>query len=120
MVAARAQAARRIRISGDLRRANWDDLNIPARLGTYAAAGLPWLLRDNRGSRVAVQSLAEQHDVGVFFEGFEQLAEQLRDRARLARLTENMRAARKQFAFDAHVDDLIAFFRRSIAGRSPM
>ena len=99
---------------GDLRRAHWDDLNIPARLGTYAAAGLPWLLRDNRRSRVAVQSLALQHDVGVFFSGFEDLAAQLRDRARLAELTANMRAARHEYAFDTHVDRVVGLFRRAI------
>jgi glycosyltransferase involved in cell wall biosynthesis len=102
---------------GDLRRAHWDDLNLPARLGTYAAAGLPWILRDNRGSRVAVQSLAQQHDVGVFFEHFEDLAAQLRDHERMAVLNQNMRAARHHYAFDSHVDELLAFFRRAIARR---
>jgi hypothetical protein len=102
---------------GDLRRAHWDDLNLPARLGTYAAAGLPWILTDNRGARVAAQSLAEAHDVGVFFTQYEELAAQLRDRDHLARLTANMRAARHCFAFDTHADALIGFFRRAIARR---
>ncbi|HEX6293280.1 MAG TPA: glycosyltransferase family A protein [Herpetosiphonaceae bacterium] len=102
---------------GDLRRAHWDDLNLPARLGTYAAAGLPWILKDNRHSRVAVQSLAQRYDVGVFFHDFADLAEQLRDRTRLAQLTTNMRLARQHFAFDYHVDRLVAFFRKMIARR---
>ena len=97
---------------GDLRRASWDDLNLPARLGTYAAAGLPWILKDNRHSRVAVQTLARRHDVGLFIADFADLARQLRDRPRLAALTANMRAARYHFAFDTHIDDLVAFFRR--------
>lgn len=99
---------------GDLRRAIWDDLNMPARLGTYCAAGLPWILKDNRHSRVGLQSVALQHDVGIFFKDLADLAEQLRDRQRLAQLTENMRRARKQFAFDTHVESLTAFFRRAI------
>lgn len=99
---------------GDLRRAHWDDLNLPARLGTYAAAGLPWILKDNRDSRVAIQGLALRYDVGLLFGDFADLAAQLRDRDRLARLTANMRAARADFAFDTHVDRLIAFFRAAI------
>ena len=103
---------------GDLRRAHWDDLNLPARLGTYAAAGLPWILKDNRHSRVAVQSLAQQHDVGIFFNDWSDLARQLGDRERVMELNRNMRAARHAFAFDTHVDDLVAFFRRAIARRA--
>lgn len=99
---------------GDLRRATWDDLNLPARLGTFAAAGLPWILRDNRDARVATQSLARQYDVGLFLHDYADLAAQLRDRARLATLTANMRSARHQFAFDTHAATLIAFFRRII------
>jgi hypothetical protein len=99
---------------GDLRRAHWDDLNLPARLGTYALAGLPWILKDNHHSRVAMQSLAVQHDVGIFFKDFAELATQLRDRQRLAQLTANMRSARSHFAFDTHVDRLTQFFQRII------
>ncbi|MDP9372339.1 MAG: glycosyltransferase [Chloroflexota bacterium] len=104
---------------GDLRRAHWDDLNLPARLGTFAAAGLPWILKDNRASRVAVQSLALRHDIGVFFRdpAFTDLAARLRHRPRLAELTANARASRRRFAFDTHADDLIAFFREIIARR---
>jgi hypothetical protein len=99
---------------GDLRRAHWDDLNLPARLGTYALAGLPWILKDNRHSRVAMQSLAVQYDVGIFFKDFTELATQLRDKERLVQLTANMRSTRSHFAFDTHVDALIEFFRRII------
>lgn len=102
------------RNGGDLRRARWDDLNLPARLGTFAAAGLPWILKDNCGSRVAIQSLAQRYDVGVLFDDFEHLAERLRDRPRLAQLDANMRAARRDFAFDTHADRLVAFFRRAV------
>jgi hypothetical protein len=97
---------------GDLRRATWDDLNLPARLGTFAAAGLPWILRDNPDARIATHALARRHDVGLFSRDYADLAAQLRDRRRLATLTTNMRVARRQFAFDTHVDALVAFFRR--------
>lgn len=100
---------------GDLRRATWDDLNLPARMGSFAAAGLPWILKDNRHSQVAIQSLAQRYDIGVFFRDFADLACQLNNRDRIAQLTANMRAARHHFAFDTHVDALVALFRRLMA-----
>jgi hypothetical protein len=55
---------------------NWDDLNYPARMTTLAAAGLPWLLRANLGSTVAVQNLARRLDVGILAESMEETAGQ--------------------------------------------
>ncbi len=101
---------------GDLRRASWNELNLPARLGTYLAAGLPLLLKDNSGSRVAVDSLAARHGVGVFFREIDDLVAQLRDREGMRARTERARAARHQLAFDTHVPALVAFFRRLIEG----
>ena len=91
---------------------------MPARLGTYAAAGLPWILKDNRHSQVAIQSIAQRLDVGIFFRDFADLGDQLRDREWIAQLTTNMRASRHQFAFDSHVDRLVSFFRQAIARRA--
>lgn len=102
------------RNGGDLRRALWDDLNLPARLGTYAAAGLPWIMRDNSGSALAVQHIAGELDVGLPFTTWEELAAKLRDHQRLGQLTANMRTARHTFSFDAHVDALVGLFRRVI------
>ncbi|MDQ4076949.1 MAG: glycosyltransferase family 2 protein [Chloroflexota bacterium] len=99
---------------GDLRRANWDDLNLPARLGTYAAAGLPWIMKDNKPSRVALQQIARRHEIGIFFTDFDDLGAQLHDHSTLSALAANMRAARHLFAFDTHVSDLVAFFREAI------
>jgi glycosyltransferase involved in cell wall biosynthesis len=99
---------------GDLRRAHWDDLNMPARLGAYAGAGLPWLLKDTPSSRTGLRSIAQQYDFGVFFEDFHHIGELLRDRARVREMTANMQAKRHLFAFDTYVDDLVAFFRRAI------
>lgn len=103
------------RNGGELRAANWDDLNLPARLGTYAAAGLPWILKNNAPSIVAIERLARELDVGVLFHDHADLAAQLRDRDRLRRLTANMREHRHRFAFDTYADELIAFFRHAIA-----
>ncbi len=101
---------------GDVGQASWDDLNLPARIGAYAAAGLPWIMRDNGDACVATQRLAARYDVGVPFTTVQDLVQQLRDGPRLAALTANMRAARREFAFDTHVDRLVAFFRARISG----
>ena len=100
---------------GDIGRANWDDLNYPARLSTLMAAGLPVLQRDNRGSIVATEALARQLDIGIFASGMRGLAATLRDDSRVARLREHVWAVRDRFTFDAHADDLLAFFRATIA-----
>jgi glycosyltransferase involved in cell wall biosynthesis len=102
---------------GDLHRANWDDLNYPARIATLAMAGLPLLQYDNQGAIVAAQTLARQLDIGVFFTEMAHLREQLRDQQRMAQLRENIWRQRDSFTFDAHADRLIAFFRDVIEQR---
>lgn len=96
---------------GELHRANWDDLNYPARLATLAVAGLPVLQRDNRDSIVATQTLARQLDLGLFFTTMAELREQLADETRMAQVRENVWRQREQFTFDYHADGLINFFR---------
>lgn len=105
------------RNGGDLRRALWDDLNYPARMGTFAVAGLPMLLRDNTGSRVAVDALARELGVGLFFRDFAEVGAILRDRERVRAARRRVREAASCFMFDAHADRLVAFLRR-IAGRA--
>lgn len=110
---------------GELRRANWDDLNYPARLATLAMAGLPMIGRDNPGAIVAAQALAQRLGSGVFYRTIPELAGRLRDRRALAATRERVLAAREAFCFDAHVPALVAFFRQAIAGagvgsRKPM
>lgn len=102
---------------GEIRRANWDDLNCPARMATLAAAGLPMLQADNRGSVVATQSLVREHDIGLFFADMDELAVRLRDSAEMARLRANSWRARHHFTFDYHADRLIEFLRAVIADR---
>ncbi len=103
---------------GDLRRANWGDLNYPARIPTLVSAGVPLLQYDNGDAVVAQQSLARRLDLGLSFNEVTQLAEQLRDGARMARLRDSVWHQREQFTFDYHADRLLAFFRRAIARRS--
>jgi hypothetical protein len=103
---------------GDLRRANWGDLNYPARIPTLVAAGVPLLQYDNGNAIVATQSLARQVDLGLFFTDAEQLREQLRDQERIARLGDNVWRQRERFTFDYHADRLVDFFRQIIEARS--
>ena len=100
---------------GEMRRADWDDLNLPARLATLAAAGLPMLLRDNPGHRVAIQSLLRARDEGLFFTSSADAAAQLRDHARLATVRDRVRARRFDYCFDDHVPRLVGFLREVLA-----
>ena len=100
--------------SGDIMRAHWDDLNLPARLGTYAVAGLPWIIRDNTGHRVAVQSVAEARGIGVMYSGLDELADKLGDGAEMLRLNQRMRRIRNSFCFDSQVNRLTEFFQKLI------
>ena len=102
---------------GELRRANWDDLNYPARLATLVAAGLPVLQRDNQGAIVATQSLVRERDLGLFFTEMDELGEQLRDASRLERIRESVWRQREEFTFDFHADRLVGFFRRVVDER---
>ena len=104
---------------GDLRRATWDDLNAPARLGPLAAAGLPVVAARSPGCAVAVERLvgpasAGGDGTGVLHEGVEELAALLRDRAGMERRREAAWATRGRRTFDAHVDDLVGLFQRVV------
>lgn len=102
---------------GEIRRANWDDLNFPARISTLVAAGIPLLQRDNRGSIVATQSLVSQMNIGLFFKTMQELHQQLDDEPRMAQIRANVWAQREQFTFDYHVDQLVEFFRKVIENK---
>jgi hypothetical protein len=103
---------------GDLHAATWDDLNYPARMGTLAVAGVPMVQRDSAGSAVATQTLARARRLGIFWSDPAGLVAQLRDRELLQSLRESVWQQRAAFTFDAHVDDLVAFFRHVIAQRA--
>jgi hypothetical protein len=100
---------------GDLRRANWGDLNYPARIATLASAGVPMIQYDNIGSIVATQSLTRKLDIGIFYKDAKQLGEQLYDKEGITHLQSNVRSQRDKFTFDFYADTLIDFFRQVIA-----
>ena len=102
------------RNNGDLLKATWDDLNIPARISTYAAAGLPVIFPDNSKHIAATQELAERLDVGIFFHDFYELSNKLKEQVRMKQLTDNMHRSRKVFSFDYYVPQLIQLFRDAI------
>jgi glycosyltransferase involved in cell wall biosynthesis len=104
----------RSRNKGDIARAFWDDLNYPARMAPLAAAGLPLIQYDNRGSIMATQSLASRLQVGIFAKSMAELGMHLRNRSRMEQLRANMWRERQQFSFDRHVDELVEFFRAAI------
>jgi hypothetical protein len=87
----------------------------PARLTTLLAAGVPVIQRDNAGAVVATQTLVRNRQLGVFYRDIAELANQLRDRELMGRLRDSVWRQRLDFTFDAHADDLVAFFRKVIA-----
>lgn len=99
---------------GDIRRANWDDLNYPARMATLALAGVPLLQYDNHDAVVATDQLARSLDIGLFFRNMHALREQLNNHERMDQLRKNTWSRRTQFTFDTHADALLAFFRAVI------
>ena len=103
---------------GDLHAATWDDLNYPARVGTLAAAGVPMLQRDNRGSVVATQNLLRDRDLGVLWHEPEDLIAALTDTERMSLLRKSVWSQREHFTFDAHVDGLVGFLRSCTARSS--
>ena len=99
---------------GDLRRAVWDDLNAPARIPTYASAGLPMLLQSSPGSVVAAERLLGES--AVVYDDVDDLVARLRDRAGLDRAARACWDDRGRFTFDAHADRLVEVLTRA-AGR---
>jgi hypothetical protein len=98
------------RNQGEIRRADWDDLNYPARMATLACAGLPMIQRANPGAAVATQALTQRLGVGVFFRSIDQLGELLRERDSMEGVRERVWAQRGQFTFEQHAPGLLAFF----------
>ena len=99
---------------GDLARVCWDDMNMPARMGTYAAAALPVILYNNAGNIVATQDIIQKLDIGVFFNDYYELSLKLRDKNRMKVLRNNALENRDIFCFDHYVSDLILLFRKAI------
>ncbi|MDB5191324.1 MAG: glycosyl transferase [Segetibacter sp.] len=101
--------------NSEIKRANWDDLNIPARMSTLALAGLPMLQRDNSGHIVAIQSVVKQLNLGLCFNAIDQLGEMLRDKKLMNEIRNSVWQQRHLFTFDHHVESLVEFFRNVIS-----
>lgn len=95
----------------NLLNANWEDLNIPARMTTLAMAGLPMIQKNNFEHTVAMQSVAREKNVGVFFKDAEDLCSQLKNKEYMDLLRKNIRQQRYEFSFDYHLPELMKFFR---------
>jgi len=95
----------------------WSDLNLPARIGTYAMAGLPWILPHSERP-TAVQRLAAELGIAVNFRHYGELADRLRDTELLSAVTSRAVGARPYFTFDNHVPRLTRFFKDLIAQRA--
>lgn len=100
--------------NGNVLNANWNDLNIPARLTTLAMAGLPMIQKNNSEHLVAMQNIVRQKNVGVFFKDMNDLCYQLKDRHYMSVLRENMMKQRYEFSFDYYVPELISFFKEIV------
>lgn len=99
---------------GDFDRISWNDLNIPARLSTMMAAGIPTIQKNNEDHIVAMQSYVKERDCGVFYKDLDDLVLQLKDRSTTKRLNENVKKYRMESSFDYHLPELIDFFRKII------
>ena len=101
--------------NGDLMRANWDDFNMPSRMNTLAAAGLPVIQYDNSGHIVASQEFLKSFNVGLFYKEIDDLRAHLADRQLMDTLNRNMLKNRFRFCFDEYVPELMDFFRKVIS-----
>lgn len=99
---------------GNLLRANWEDLNIPARMTTLAMAGLPMIQKNNFNHTVAMQSIVKQKNIGLFFKDIDDLCNQLKNKEHMESLRENIMKRRYEFSFDYHLPELISFFKKVI------
>jgi len=95
--------------------ATWDDCNLPARLPTYVAAGLPLLADRNAGHRTAVGELIEATGAGVVHDGpADAVARLLAGEA--AGPAARAWTVREELTFDAHAGWLADLLRALAAG----
>jgi glycosyltransferase involved in cell wall biosynthesis len=100
--------------NGSLLKLTWDDLNMPARMNTLAAAGIPMIQVDNSRHTVAMQSHLKKYDMGIFISQWEDLGAQFQNKDRIKQLRKNAIQNRKYFSFDYYVPELTTFFRKII------
>jgi hypothetical protein len=90
---------------------------LPGPHGDARAAGVPMLQRDNAGHVVATQALCRERELGLLWREPADLVDALTDRERMSLLRKSVWSQREHFTFDAHVDELVGFFRARIAER---
>lgn len=104
--------------NGLIRHASWDDLNLPARMNTLAASGLPMIEKDNSGHIVAMQSVIKKLDIGVFYNDMQDLSEKLNNEERMSEIASNILKHREKFCFDYYVPQLLSFFNEVINNKN--
>jgi glycosyltransferase involved in cell wall biosynthesis len=97
-----------------LMRANWSDLNIPARINTLAAAGIPMIQKRNSGHIVAMRNYVDKYGMNILYNDIIDLISQLQNKELLVGVEQNVRANRLKFTFDYHVPSIIEFFEEVI------
>lgn len=102
---------------GELVRVNWNDLNFPARMSTYAMAGIPLLMYNNDGNRVATQEYLEKYNMALTFKSILNIGDCFKDKVKLESIRNSVWKNRHIFSFDYHVDDLINFFHKVIESK---
>lgn len=103
--------------NGELLRASWNDLNSPARMSTYGMAGLPMLIYDNKGHRVATQEFLEKYNMALKYTSISELSNCFKDKDKLKSISESVWNNRDIFSFDYHVPSLIEFFHQVILSK---
>ncbi|EGJ99605.1 MULTISPECIES: glycosyltransferase family 2 protein [Dysgonomonas] len=97
-----------------LMRASWADLNIPARISTLAAAGIPMIQKNNPDHIVSMRNYVKDHNVGIFYKTLDELVIQLKNKNKLAQIERNVHSERLKFTYDYHIPYIIEFFREVI------
>lgn len=102
---------------GDLMRANWIDINSPARMATYAMAGLPMIMHDNTGHIVHHQKYLESYNMAITIQSCDDLKCKFSDKGTMVYTRENVWENKMIFNFDFYVDELISFFKEVIKSK---
>lgn len=99
---------------GQIRNASWDDLNLPARIYTLTASGLPSIQKDNSEHSVAIQSMVNDYGIGIFFKDVDDLSNKLKNKSLMDSLRRNVLDNREKFTFDYYAPYLVDFFKKVI------
>lgn len=98
-----------------LLRAIWSDLNLPARINTLVAAGIPMIQKLNANHIMAMKNYVERYEMGIYYNTINELIPQLKDKELMERVEQEVKKNRMEFTFDYHVPSLINFFRDVIS-----